>query len=71
MNIERNNIGDKGAKHLADALITNNVSVMLFHIFAHRNMQTLTELDLHENHISAEGAQYFMDALKNNTVVTK
>ncbi|CAF3897195.1 unnamed protein product, partial [Rotaria magnacalcarata] len=49
-----NQIGDKGAQHLAGAL---------------RNNTTLTALELGENQIGALGAQHLADALRNNTTL--
>ncbi|CAF4242109.1 unnamed protein product, partial [Adineta steineri] len=52
LHLPNNEIGQKGAQHLADLL---------------KNNTTLTTLDLYYNQIGDKGAQHVADLLKNNT----
>ena len=56
MNLWRNNIGDDGAKAIAEALKVNPV---------------LTSLDLRKNSICVDGAKAIAEALKVNPVLTE
>ncbi|CAE7941950.1 NLRC3, partial [Symbiodinium necroappetens] len=55
VNLESNDIGDEGAKALADALKSNC---------------TVTHVNLEFNMIGGQGAKAFADALKSNCTVT-
>jgi hypothetical protein len=72
LDLNYNQIGAVRAKHLADVLRNNTVSLILSSSisYTHRQVftQTLTTLDLHERRIGAVGAQHLADALRNNTV---
>ena len=72
-----NQIGEKGAQSIADALRTNTVSLFLLLTHSpshphphHRRLltQTLTTLNLYDNEIGEKGAQSIADALRTNTV---
>ena len=72
-----NQIGEKGAQSIADALRTNTVSfsLLLTHSPSHPHphhrrllTQTLTTLHLWNNEIGEKGAQSIADALRTNTV---
>jgi len=55
LNLNRNNIGDVGAEHLANALQTNTA---------------LTTLDLRNNNIGPKGAEHLARALQINNDLT-
>lgn len=67
-----NQIGDKGAEHLANALQQNKVTgIVLFcsyPIIFYYFSQTLTTLDLYNNRIGFYGGQHLADALEQNKV---
>ena len=77
LNLQYNQIGEKGAQSIADALRTNTVSLFLLLTHSpshphphHRRLltQTLTTLNLQYNQIGEKGAQSIADALRTNTV---
>jgi len=73
LNLENNQIGNEGARYLADALKINNVRIV-FHlilliIISFIFIQTLTELNISCNHIDDEGAKHLADALITNNVI--
>jgi Leucine Rich repeat len=71
LNIKHNQIGDNGAKHLADALKDNTVRFpTLSQIYFPILPQTLTTLVLADNQIGRNGAQYIADILRNNKVIS-
>jgi len=72
LDIGNNQIGDKGAQYVANALHRNIVSHFFYSYTTFHNTnptyKTLTTLNLEWNQISDEGAEYLADALKNNRV---
>jgi hypothetical protein len=71
LNLECNNFGDEGAKHLSIALRSNKVRKYYFDMFyvnISSLMQTLTSLNLNYNGIEVEGIGCLSDALQLNTV---
>lgn len=71
--IRYNNIGDQGAKYLADALTNNKVhlNILLFsnsYLNDFFCLKTLKKLDLTRNQIGDQGAQNLATTFKNNTV---
>jgi proline dehydrogenase len=52
--LNRNNIGDEGAKYLADAIKLNSM---------------LLKVDLWNNNIGDEGVKYLEDAIKLNSMI--
>jgi Ran GTPase-activating protein (RanGAP) involved in mRNA processing and transport len=72
LNLSRNNIGDEGAKHLAEVLRNNKVihctSSSISFIYFHFHIQTITQLNLEFNRIGDEGAKYLAEVLRNNQV---
>jgi hypothetical protein len=50
-----NDIGDEGAKYVAEALKVNT---------------SLTEITLYDNNIGDDGAKYVAEALKVNTIIS-
>ena len=71
LNLHGNSIGAEGAKHLGDALRTNQVRRQLS-LFSYsllsRPSKVLTTLNLHGNSIGAEGAKHLGHALRTNEV---
>jgi hypothetical protein len=73
-----NQIGDKGAQYLGEALQNNTVryriilplflSYYISRIHVYYCIQTLTQLYLGDNQIGDKGAQYFGEGLQQNTV---
>ena len=72
LNLQRNQIGDKGTEHLSAALRNNTVSRIfspsIQKIQIDFSTQTLTKLSLAWNSIGEKGAEHLADALGNNTV---
>src|SRR6202034_4343495 len=68
-----NQIGAKGAEHLANALQQNKVTelISIFFLFNSSSTifpQTLTTLHLGWNHIGDQGAEHLANALQQNKV---
>ncbi len=68
-----NQIGDRGAQHMAVVLQNNMVSLILSsytqYISLHSFPQILTTLVLESNNITDDGVRHLADALQNNTVI--
>ncbi|CAF3717566.1 unnamed protein product [Adineta steineri] len=84
LNLYENQIGDKGAQYLGEALQNNKVLTILnfssnrigdkgaqYLGEALHNNKALTELELCENQIGDKGTQYLGEALKKNTALAK
>ncbi len=72
LDLSRNQIGDNGVQHLANALLNNTVKFFFcfhFHNFDLRIFkQTLIDLNIADNNIGNESVQYLIDGLQNNRV---
>ncbi|CAM4768322.1 unnamed protein product [Rotaria magnacalcarata] len=66
VDLSRNEIGDKGAQHLANALQPRLIKTDPFTACL---LTTLTILDLRYNQIGDRGAQHLANALQHNTVI--
>ena len=67
--MRKNELTEKGAKWLAEALKHNKVrNGSFFHMPYNLFLKNLKELYLYKNHIGEKGASYFEEALKLNKV---
>lgn len=72
LDLRFNQIGEKGAQYMSEALLTNMVGgkmcLLLYFILVSYFTQTLTTLDLRDNQIGDIGTQCLSKALRSNTV---
>ena len=69
LDLQNNRINDQGAKHLAQALETNKVTMNAqFRFISVWSLQVLLCLHLDANGIGDKGAQYLAHALETNRV---
>ena len=72
LDLQDNNVGDDGGRHLIEALKVSQVMWFpwsTLHLHALRPLQTLITLDLQRNDIGTDGARHVAETLKVNQVM--